>query len=344
MLKLAADGGARMITGIGSLPFTHVDEAIDHIFLACREAPFWPQLPKRSFLEDMYVQFLEQVPAVIIDEQGQSVFVDTAATEGIERFYEDVASHNLEAFRISEAAAPGLYRLLERLPEIIDHVKIIKGQLTGPFTIGLGLKDERGQPIIYNNAYFDIIKKALHMKAAWMISCIKKRFPEKGVMIFFDEPFMVSFGSAYVPISKSEAVSLMNEVLDGLGAIRVVHCCGNTDWSVLFNVDADVINYDAFNFFETIFYFREELAAFLSKGGAISPGIVPSSETVLSCSAEDLARLWRRFGESVEALDPRATWREWFVTPSCGAGSLTPQSAERVLQLLSELDTAISRE
>jgi len=330
-----------MISGIGSLPFTRVDEAIDHVFSACREVPFWPQLPKRSFLEDMYVQFLEQVPSVIIDEQGEKVYVDTATTSGIERFYEDVATRNLEAFRVSEAAAPGLYRLLERLPEIKNDVKIIKGQLTGPFTIGLGLKDEKGQSVIYNSAYFDIIKKALHMKAAWMISFINSCFPEKEVMIFFDEPFMVSFGSAYVSIAKSDVVSLMNEVLGGLGVRRGVHCCGNTDWSVLFSVDADIINYDAFNFLETIFYFKDELAAFFRRGGAISPGIVPSSEAVLSCPVEDLVGLWHRFGDSVDALYPGAKWREWFVTPSCGVGSLSTQAAGRVLELLAAFDAAI---
>jgi methionine synthase II (cobalamin-independent) len=332
-----------MITAIGSLPFIHVDEAIDHVFSACREVPFWPQLPKRSFLEDMYVQFLEQVPSVIIDAQREKVYVDTASTSGIERFYEDVATHNLEAFRISDAAAPGLYRLLERLPEIKDAVKIIKGQLTGPFTIGLGLKDEKGQPIIYNSAYFDIIKKALHMKAAWMISFMKSRFPEKEVMIFFDEPFMVSFGSAYVSIAKSDVVSLMNEVLGGLEVKRGVHCCGNTDWSVLFSVDADIINYDAFNFLETIFYFKDELTAFFKRGGIVSPGIVPSSETALSCSPEDLVALWRKFGEAVNSLDPAARWHEWFVTPSCGFGSLTEQAAGRVFELLSALDATIRR-
>jgi hypothetical protein len=329
-----------MITGIGSLPFINLDEAIDRVFSACPQVPFWPQLPKRSFLEDMYVQFLEQVPCVVIDERKERVYVDTASTSGIERFYEDVATHNLEAFRISEAAAPGLYRLLDRLPEIKDDVSIIKGHLTGPFTIGLGLKDEKGQPVMYNSAYFDIIKKALHMKAAWMISFIKSCFPEKEVMLFFDEPFMVSFGSAYVSIAKPDVISLMNDVLGGLGVRRGVHCCGNTDWSVLFSVDADIINYDAFNFLETIFYFKDELAAFFRRGGAISPGIVPSSEAVLSSSVEDMVGLWQRFGESVAALDPGAKWQEWFVTPSCGAGSLSTQAAERVLELLAQFEAA----
>ncbi len=330
-----------MITAIGSLPFTHVDEAINQVFSACREAPFWPQLPKRSFFEDMYVQFMEQVPCVIIDEKEGRIHVDTSSISGIERFYEDVATQNLEAFRVSEAAAPGLYRLLERLPEIKDDVKVIKGQLTGPFTIGLGLKDEKGRPIIYNDAYFDIIKKALHMKARWMSSFIKKHFPEKDVMIFFDEPSIVSFGSAYVSIAKSDVISLMNEVLGGLGVTRGIHCCGNTDWSVLFAVDVDIVNYDAFNFLETIFYFRDELAAFLKRGGAVSPGIVPSSEAVLSSNVDDLVRLWRKFGEAVDALGTGARWQDWFVTPSCGVGSLSTQAAERVFRLLVALDAGV---
>ena len=330
-----------MVTGIGSVPFTDVDRAIDHVFIACPGAPFWPQLAGRSFLENMYVQFLEGVPSVVIDERNERVYVDTCSTEHVERFYEDVATSNLGAFRVSEAAAPGLYRLLERLPEAADRVKIIKGHLTGPFTIGLGLKDEKGQPIIYNSAYFDIIKKALHMKARWMISCIRERFPDKQVLIFFDEPFMVSFGSAYVSISKADTISLMNEVVAGLDATTGVHCCGNTDWSVLFGVDTDIINYDAFNFLDTIFYFKDELAGFLRRGGMISPGIVPSSEAVSSYSLEDLQKLWHRFGEQVATVDPKATWRDWFVTPSCGLGSLTEVEATRALELLAALDASI---
>jgi len=333
-----------MVTGIGSLPFTDVDEAIDRVFAVCPEIPVWPQLPRRSFLEDMYVQCMEQVPGVVIDEAEKRVYVDTGSTAGIETFYENVGAGRLEAFSISEQAAPGLYRFLERLPEIEERVQVIKGQLTGPFTMGLGLKDEKGQPILYNDAYFDILKKALHMKARWMISFIRERFPNKKILVFFDEPFMVSFGSAYVSISKDDVVSLMNDVFSGLDAMTGVHCCGNTDWSVLYRVDTDVINYDAFNFLDTVFYYREELTAFLGRGGILAPGIVPSSEAVLSCSVEDLHRLWLRFGEQVGSIDRNAAWRDWFVTPSCGLGSLSEEQAERALELLAALDQSIRRE
>lgn len=330
-----------MITGIGSLPFTDVDQAIDLIFSTCFEAPFWPQLPRRVFMEGMYAQFLEGVPGVVFDPQGESVYVDTDSTAGIERFYEDFIEDRLEAFRITERAAPGLYRLIERLPELGDRVKVIKGHVTGPFTMGLGIKDRQGKAIIYDASFFDMIKKALHMKARWTISLFRDRFPDKDVIIFFDEPYMVSFGSAYVSVSKGEVVGLMNEVLDGLDATKGIHCCGNTDWSVLFDVRTDIINYDAVEYMDTIFYYKRELRDFLKKGGTIAPGIVPSSDHVLSVSTEQVRGWWRRFLElSSDVEDP--TVHEYLFTPSCGLGSVSPEVAKRAFSLLADFSVALS--
>jgi methionine synthase II (cobalamin-independent) len=324
-----------MITGIGSLPFTDVDRAIDLVFSTCREAPFWPQLPRRAFMEGMYAQFLEGVPGVVFDPQGESVFVDTDTTTGVERFYEDFYEDRLDAFKITEETAPGLYRLVERLPELGDQVKVIKVHVTGPFTIGLGIKDRQGKAIIYDASYFDMIKKTLHMKARWMISLFKDRFPEKDIIIFFDEPYMVSFGSAYVSVSKEEVVGLMNEVLDGLEARKGIHCCGNTDWSVLFDVHTDIINYDAVEYMDTIFYYKKELKNFLQRGGAIAPGIIPSSEQALSVSIEQVRGWWKRFLELTSGVEDRVGG-EYLLTPSCGLGSVSPEVAERAFHLLAE--------
>lgn len=326
-----------MITGIGSFPFTDIDEAIDVIFSSCREIPFWPQLPRRSPNENMYITFLESVPSVVIDEENGSAFVDTTKTDGIEEFYENCSNKKPDAFAVSEKMAPGFYRFLERLQDIRQDVRFIKCQLTGPFSMGLGLKDEQDKPIIYNPGYFDIILKALHMKAQWMIKTIKASYPEKDIIIFFDEPYMVSFGSAYVSIPKEDAVAMFNEVAAGLDAKRGVHCCGNTDWSVLFNSDIDIINYDAYNYLDTIFYYRDDLARFLAKGGWIAPGIVPSSEEVLKVSAKEIKALKVKFIDAITGIDATIKDRDILVTPSCGLGSLNSQEARRAMELLREL-------
>jgi len=323
-----------MITGIGSFPFTDVDEALDLIFETCPEIPFWPQLPKRAHYENMYIPFLEGVPCIVVDEKEGTAFMDTESAEGIEEFYENVQNGNLEAFRITEKFAPGFYRFLERLKERNEAVKFIKTQITGPFSMGLGLKDEKGKPVIYNYGYFDIIKNALHMKAQWMIATIKAQFPDKGIIIFFDEPYMVSFGSAYVSISKEEAINLFNDVLKGIPALRGIHCCGNTDWSVLFNTDVDIVNYDAFNYLETIFYFEDDLKRFISRGGRIAPGIVPSAEEVMNATSADMERIMEKFQSAMtEKVGPQGL-RDLIVTTSCGVGSLQPEEASHAMELL----------
>jgi methionine synthase II (cobalamin-independent) len=327
-----------MITGIGSFPLTDIDETIDLIFSTCGEIPFWPQLPKRSQKENMYTTFLEGVPCVRFDESKEALcYMDTEETKGIERFYEDFQNGNIEAFQVSEDVAPGLYRFLDRLKEIREGVKIIKGQLTGPFSMGLGLKDENGKAVMYNSAYFDMIKKALNMKARWLVGTIKAAYPEKEVIIFFDEPYMVSFGSAYVSVSKEETISLLNEVMEGVEARTGVHCCGNTDWSVLFNSNVGIVNYDAFSFLETIFYYPDDLIRFLGRGGWVSPGFVPSSEEVMRIGKSDIGSLMQKFTGQLEAASLELKSKDWLMTTSCGLGSLKTPEAKKAMELLKEI-------
>jgi len=54
-------------TGIGSLPHKDPDKAAGWIVENIVDIPFWPQLPKRSYLENMYVQFAENLPGVVVD-------------------------------------------------------------------------------------------------------------------------------------------------------------------------------------------------------------------------------------------------------------------------------------
>jgi hypothetical protein len=131
--------------------------------------------------------------------------------------------------------------------------------------------------------------------------------------------------------------SLLNEVVESLDATVGVHCCGNTDWPVLLKSGVDVINYDAFNYMDTPFYFREEVRAFVARGGRIVPGIVPSTGEELSqVDAVDLDRLWRRFEGLISEIEG-AVGRDWIVTTACGLGSLAESDAYKALGLLNRL-------
>jgi methionine synthase II (cobalamin-independent) len=328
-----------VITGIGSFPFDNVDEAIDLIFSTCGEVPFWPQLPKRSPLENMYTTFLEGVPSVVIDTERNTAYVDTGRTDGIEQFYDNVAGDVIDAFKITDNAAPGFYRFLERLKEIQGGVRYIKCQLTGPFSMGLGLKDEVGTPVIYNNAFYDIIKKTIHMKAKWMIHTIQSAYPGKDIIIFFDEPYMVSFGSAYVSVSKEDVIATLNEVTEGLKAKTGIHICGNTDWSVPFSSNIDIVNYDAYTYLDTIFYYPDDLTRFLGRGGQIAPGIVPSVQEDLAASTQDLLeKRVEQFLAKIQASTGTPSRDDLLITTSCGVGSLSADEARKAMELLHKLD------
>ncbi|MCM8766341.1 MAG: hypothetical protein NC920_05860, partial [Candidatus Omnitrophica bacterium] len=55
-------------TGIGSLGHIHSPEATSLVLNLFKEIPFWVQLPQRSFRENMYVQFSEGIPGIVIKE------------------------------------------------------------------------------------------------------------------------------------------------------------------------------------------------------------------------------------------------------------------------------------
>ncbi|NIV36693.1 MAG: methionine synthase, partial [Anaerolineae bacterium] len=57
----------------GSLP--HTDSvAACQLALSTLDIPTWPQLPRLSFLENMYVQFSERFPGVVIN--NEQIYID----------------------------------------------------------------------------------------------------------------------------------------------------------------------------------------------------------------------------------------------------------------------------
>ena len=149
-------------TTIGSLPHLNQQEAVELILKYTPQLPAWPQLPKKSFKENMYVQFSENFPGIIINGQLQKIYVDSQkAFIELEKFYENYIANNIDYFAISEDYANGFYKLLSQLATYNLQFTGIKCQTIGPITFGLAIKNENGQPIFYDTQLQDAVIKLI---------------------------------------------------------------------------------------------------------------------------------------------------------------------------------------
>jgi hypothetical protein len=321
-------------TGIGSVPFKDAKSACRVIFDNFRTIPFWPQLPRRSFLENMYAQFSEHLPGIVIDEPNKTIHLETAGVaETAEEVYKNYLDGNVEFFRISERFAEGFYEFLEQLKDVPKDVKFVKGHVTGPISYALTVTDENKRSIIYDRDLFEILTKMLCMRTRWQIRKLKKAFPS--VIIFIDEPYLVSIGSSYVNINLQEAVAKLDELIAAIkeeGALAGLHCCGNTDWSLLLKRDLDVLNFDAHGFSKEFLLYGADIRAFLARGSTIAWGIVPSSDAIDKASGKALAEKLRA---ELKVLTDRGIPIDGIssiITPSCGVGTLDEDRAMKVLE------------
>jgi len=111
---------------------------------------------------------------------------------------------------------------------------------------------------------------------------------------------MASYGSAYFNISREKALSLIQEVLGGINGIRGIHCCGNTDWSVLLASSTHIIGFDAYNYAGSLSLYPAEVKKLLDRGGAIAWGIVPNTSD--SLAQETASSLKDRLEEAMAPL------------------------------------------
>lgn len=335
-----------MATGIGSLPYKQVAEAAEDIMAFLPEAPFWPQLPNLSYLENMYAQYGEQFPGMVIDIEQKQMFVDVGGDKfpvQLEAFYDKIIRDEVDYFAISKKFAAGLWEVPGLLHRSSLPIKIIKGQVTGPISFGMTVTTADKKSIIYDENLVDVLVKHLAMKARWQEDYLQKLFPAQPVMMFFDEPYMVSFGTAFCPLSRETVVGMLNEVFAAVQGLSGVHCCGNTDWSLLLQTAVDVLNFDAFEYVDNLFLYHEDLYRFIERGGYLAWGIVPTSEAVLQVSVESLFRQFISHVAKLETMgfNCETLLGQSFITPSCGCGSLPVAWTKRILRMTNELSVMI---
>lgn len=312
--------------------------------------PAWVSLPQRSYKEHMITQFSEGFPGIRFDENKMKMVYeekkDYAAS--MNAFYDAYIKRNLDYFSISRDYASVLHLFIDLLAEKEKKLPVVKGHITGPLTLGLGITDEAGRALWFDQRYQDIIIKGLTMKALWQERLLR-RCAEK-IIIFCDEPILCALDSRIYPgITDDDVISSLNEIIGELkknGITVGSHCCGNIDWGALSRTYLDIISFDAWTYGKKVARYAKDINLFLKQGGSLAWGLIPTLNparlemiTIESIKAYflELLDLFVKKGIKRDLLLERM-----IITPSCGMGrTLSHEESEHVLHLLSGLKDSL---
>ena len=336
-------------TGIGSVPFQDIKDTCQDILEHLPAMPFWPQFVKRSYLEDMTIQFSEGLPLLEVIEKKRSIAISSAgnAESELVTFYEHFLAQDTEYFAVSRTYAPGLYALLDLINRGLAHGPYIKGQTIGPVTFAAGITDVNGNSVLHNPELLEAMVRGLAIKALWQVK--KLASSGKKAMIFLDEPYLSGFGSAFSPIQRHQVIDLLRTVIlylkENSDALIGIHCCGNTDWSMIAEAGPDIINFDAFEYMDYFLLYPDDIVRFIREGGTLAWGIVPTTNFTGDESEEELyARLEGGLNRVYEwGIEPDMLAKRSILTPACGMGTMAPEAARRDLDLLSQLSKKLSQ-
>ena len=339
---------------IGSLPLAEHQEAFKLVLEYTPEIPLWNQLPVHKE-EGMVDQFMPGLPGLCSVEDRQ--YIDTAGdgfnTELLQ-FYEDymaVVEEKVDLsdsrFALNETTSKGFFIFIEGLKHLSAPPVAVKGQITGPFTFCTAISDQNKKAIIYDAQIKDAAVKLLALKARWQARELNQF--ECPVIIFIDEPGLAGFGSSeFITLSQDEIAQSLEEVIEAVhaeGGLAGVHICANTDWSLVLESSADIVSFDAYSYFDRFMLYADKIKEFLNKGKIIAWGMVPTlkADKLDLETSESLISQWKEKAEQVEKLGIESDQliSQSLITPSCGAGSLSPDQALKVLRLTQEVSQGI---
>jgi hypothetical protein len=287
----------------------------------------------------MYVQFSQGFPGLVTGEER--IYFDRSQDldEQLGQLYTAHQEDDTDLYATSAEYAAGLHTLLSME---IARPLAIKGQVIGPISWGLTITDQDRRSIIYDEVLSDALGKFLHLKAAWQEKALRAISPD--TIIFLDEPYLSSVGSVFISLPPQQVNGLLEEVLGGIRGLKGVHCCGNTDWSILLRTSLDILSFDAYNYADSLSLYPEEVKSFLERGGNIAWGIIPNQEEALS--QETVPALFDRLEEAMapftrNGLPFSQLIAQGLLTPSCGLETLSPEAAAQALEFLAELSLRV---
>lgn len=334
------------VTGIGSVPDTDEERICEFILDTCPDIPFCPQLYRVDARENMFLQFSENLPCLVPDFEKNYIYYDKSVDKEkkIAEFFDYIAYNCYDYFKIS----PDYFKCFNLLLEKSMHRpnKFIKSQVVGPITFLASVQGENGQALIHDDNLSDAIICGLGMKGLWQAKEIEKI--DKTPIIFYDEPYLSSLGSAYSPLTKDRASSIINNLINFIkernDILIGIHCCGNTDWEMILQTNIDILSFDSYGFSKYFVLYPEKIQSFLERGSLIFYGAVPTSEYNERITLDIVSK---KFNELLDTLERKGIKKKLIIgkavfTPSCGMGLLKEEVSSHILELTRALALKIS--
>jgi hypothetical protein len=322
---------------LGSLPHRSATQALDLSRRYAGALLAWPQLPERSFREQSFVQSAIGFPGLVCDAAQAHMYVDRAAAEReLDRLALAYLEDDSDYAALAADDAAGLDELLRQC-ESLRGTRALKGQLLGPISLAAHLTDDRQRPLIYDEMFLEAICQHLRLRALWQ----EARLGECGdvTIICLDEPFLEAVGMPFMPLDWPTARNQIDQVLDGVKGCKALFAGGVVNWSEVLKSSAELVIADVYEHGDALFA-ADPWPAFLDRNGVVGLGRIPAdADALMRVTAEGLverlAMLLRRLEQAGVAA--ARLLRQAVVAPSDMLGRLDTATAERALQLVSEV-------
>jgi len=274
---------------MGIMPHTDIDRALE--LALGLDIPFWPQLPRVSLFEDMYVQASEGFPGISVETSTGRITLDST------RFAEELAAYSQRmtdtaAFRLTPEYSAVYHRFLERP---LGGYPAIRGQQIGPVSFGFKVVDESRRPIIYNDEVRTILFDFMQRKVNAQYEELREK--NANAFVWLDEPGLGWVFSGMTGYHDIQARQDYHSFLSGVQGPRALHLCANVNLPYLLGLGVEILSFDAYQIDVMPREYSAAAADFLSGGGVISWGIVPVDSVSLSIEtpdtlAERLSEYW----------------------------------------------------
>jgi len=333
--KMMPIPGNLLTTAMAVMPHTDAAAALEAALSL--DIPFWPQLPRLSYYEDMYVQASEHFPGILLDLEKKTLAfsMDKFAVE----LEETLARFDEPAYFDISAQYSDVYHRFLKLD--LSGRRAIRGQLEGPISFGLNVLDQDKRPIIFDDTVRPFLYEFMAKRINVQLERLKALNPN--AFMFIDEPGLQFLFSALSGYDSAAARGDMEQFLTGVDRPRGIHLCGNPDWDFLLNLDLDILSMDVYLNAEIFATYASSIKRFLDRGAVIAWGIVPTNFEPFE--AENIDTLADRLENVWNILDKKGIEKDYLLSRSLISpatcclvnpdGEKTVEAAFRVVQALS---------